>query len=277
MIDKQKASNRRDHYLPQGYLRGFVDPARRKLPKPLWCFDLHTKRWRERASKEIGYIDGFYDYAIENTTAEHPDLTFKSLENNFPRIRGRIIQEGFSSWVQHKEFLLAYMQMIRARSPLFFDQWSVQAQTMTVAKVTKVIEDPSKGTGVQHDGFRAMTKAEIQNWTISKMREEINKGADWLSNFHWALRYTDSPGDPVITAEAPFVSIGNVANAEAAFTDPDTLLYFPICWQAFLFGSARRFDVETDRFHPDTLQWVRRAYRENGRDFLVSPQKLGDF
>jgi hypothetical protein len=73
MGNKQKVKNRRDHYLPQGYLRGFIDPARAKLAKPLWCFHLYSKRWRECGPKEIGYIDGFYDYAIENTTAEHPD------------------------------------------------------------------------------------------------------------------------------------------------------------------------------------------------------------
>jgi len=28
-------SNRRDLYIPQGYLRGFVDPGRKDLPRPL--------------------------------------------------------------------------------------------------------------------------------------------------------------------------------------------------------------------------------------------------
>lgn len=87
-------------------------------------------------------------------------------------------------------------------------------------------------------------------------------------------RYTDSPNDPVITAESPFVSIGTSADVGTALTDPETLLYFPIYWQAFLFGSIRRFDIETDRFHPATLQHVRHAYRENGRKFLVAPQTL---
>jgi hypothetical protein len=269
-----KTTARRDHYLPQGYLRGFIDPARRKQPKPLWCLDLQTNRWRERSAKEIGYIDGFYDFATENTSAEHPDLTFKYLENNFPLIRARIIREGFASWLQHKEFLLAYMQMLRARSPLFFDQWNAHAQTMQVAKIVKVLHDPIKGDGVQHDGLRAMTKAEIQDWTIGQMRAEIKKGADWLSNFHWALRYTDSPNDPVITSESPFVSIGTSPDDGTSMTHPETLIYFPICWQAFLFGSIRPFDVETERFHPTMLQSVRAAYRENGRKFLVCPQKL---
>lgn len=56
--------------------------------------------------------------------------------------------------------------------------------------------------------------------------------------------------------------------------DPETLIYFPVCWQACLFGSLRPFDVETDTFQRDDLQRVRRAYIENGRKFLVSPQKL---
>ena len=188
----QKETNRSDHYLPQGYLRGFIDPARRREQKPLWCYDLHSKRWRERSSKEIGCIGGFYDFGIENTTVEHSDQTFKQFENKFPRIRARIVQEGFSTWIQHKDFLLSYMQMIRARSPLFFDQWRAQAETMSVATITKVLHDPVKGHGVQHDGLRPMTSAEIQNYTIGQMRDDIKKGVDWLGNFHWALRYTES-------------------------------------------------------------------------------------
>jgi len=121
-----------------------------------------------------------------------------------------------------------------------------------------------------------MTTAEIQNWTISKMREEIEKGPDWLEDFHWALRYTDSPASPVITAEQPLVCIGRSPNAATALKDAETLIYFPLCWQAFLFGSIRRFDVEMDRFNPDTLFRVRQAYIENGRKFLVSPQKIDE-
>ena len=106
------------------------------------------------------------------------------------------------------------------------------------------------------------------------MREEIKKGSDWLKEFHWALRYTDSVADPVITAEQPFVTIGTSTDPSTALKDPDTLIYFPICWQAFLFGSLRRFDVETEKFHSETLSRVRTAYAENGHHFLVSPQKL---
>jgi hypothetical protein len=137
------------------------------------------------APKQIGCIDGFYDYAIENTVAEHPDITFKRLENDFPGVRDQIVKDGFRSWIDQKKFLLSYMQMIRARSPLFFDQWREQSKAILVATITEVGAD---GRSLKVDSLegRPPTEAEIQNWTISKMREEIKKGPDWLENFHWA-------------------------------------------------------------------------------------------
>jgi hypothetical protein len=195
------------------------------------------------------------------------------LENDFPSIRAQVSKDGFRSWIDHKKFFVSYMQMIRARSPWFFDQWREQSKAIRVATITEVGAD---GRSLKVDSLegRPLTEAETQNWTISKMREEIKKGPDWLANFHWALRYTDSPDDPVITAEQPLVCIGNRTDLATALKGPEALIYFPISWQAFLFGSTRRFDVETDRFQPDTLQRVRRAYIENGRRFLVSPQRL---
>jgi hypothetical protein len=82
------------------------------------------------------------------------------------------------------------------------------------------------------------------------------------------------PNDPVITGEQPLSFIGNKADIATGLEDPDTLICFPICWQACLLGSVRRFDVETEQFHPDTLRNFRKTYIENGRRFLVSPQKL---
>ncbi len=263
--------NRRDHYLPQGYLRGFIDPARENTPKPLWCFYLHDQRWKERSTKAIGYIDGLYDYADEHIDAEHPDITFKFLENEFPRVRARILGEGFPSWGKHKDFLLRYMQMMRARSPLFFENWREQSKAIRIAKIVELL--PNNGVKVDSLEGRPFTNGETQDWTITKMREEIENGSDWMVNFHWALRYTESPSDPVITAEQPVTFIGPKPDIESALTDPDALIYFPICWQAFLFGSIRRFDVETERFYPQTLQAVRRAYFDNGSQFLISTTK----
>ena len=97
-----------------------------------------------------------------------------------------------------------------------------------------------------------------------------------MKDFHWCLRYTDSPFDPVITAEQPLVSAGPYNNPVNGLTHPDTLIYFPLCWQACLVGNVHRFDTETDRFVPAFLQTVRRMYRDNKAKFLISPQRLND-
>jgi hypothetical protein len=57
-----RTKGRKDHYLPQGYLRGFISPSRADLQKPLWCFDTKQKAWSEVSTAEIGYDIGFYDH-----------------------------------------------------------------------------------------------------------------------------------------------------------------------------------------------------------------------
>jgi hypothetical protein len=44
-----KQRGRRDHYLSQGYLRGFIDPARENEDKPLWKLDIASRKWAERS------------------------------------------------------------------------------------------------------------------------------------------------------------------------------------------------------------------------------------
>jgi hypothetical protein len=106
-------------------MRGFIDPARENLPQPLWHLDIPYQRWSMRSTKQIGHGTGFYDYAgtaPELDSLESADDAFRELENDFPRIRGRLLSKHFRNWHKHLGFLLRYMQMIRARSPLFFAQ-----------------------------------------------------------------------------------------------------------------------------------------------------------
>ena len=78
---------RKDHYVPQGYLRGFIDPARATLNRPLWHYDLASSEWTEKSPSEVGWERGFYDYADADTALEHPDVTFAKFEREFPLVR----------------------------------------------------------------------------------------------------------------------------------------------------------------------------------------------
>ena len=95
---EHKMANRRDHYLPQGYLRGFIDPDRKNRHRPLWHLDIPTGDWTEKSPKQVGYEDGFYDYAGEARELIHPDIAFAKLEREFPVVRDRLINTKFEGW-----------------------------------------------------------------------------------------------------------------------------------------------------------------------------------
>jgi hypothetical protein len=81
--------------------------------------------------------------------------------------------------MEHRDFLLHYMQMIRARSILFFEQKYAEGKNLRAFVVDKVNPDGRSAT------VRSLTASElpddfIKNWTITEMRTEIQKGAVWL-------------------------------------------------------------------------------------------------
>jgi hypothetical protein len=270
---------RRDHYLPQGYLRGFIDPIRESESQPLWLLDIRYNKWSMKAPKQVAHGEGFYDYAGDSPELENletADEGFLELENGFPGIRDKLIADGFRHWKHHRKFLFRFMQLLRARSPLFFEQKQTEGKTLKTWTVKEVHPD-GKTITVDSMEPKPPSDAFIKNRTIHHMREEIRKGADWLWNFDWALRYTDSVDNPFVMTEAPFLAVGDRAGEIGQMLqDPETLVYFPICWQACLFGSRRRFDKKTDKFGPQDMQTFRKKYRSYARQFLVSPTKLDD-
>lgn len=265
--------NRRDHYLPQGYLRGFIDPARRKHKQPLWHFDIPNRVWSEKSPREVGYRLGFYDYTTAEIGPETADKAFAQLENIFPKVCRELVSRKFANWKEHRDVLLRYAQMLRARSLLFFSQKRVEGRNLRAWIVEEVGPDrmsvkvKSMTPEPLPDGF-------IRNWTINQMRDEIKKGAAWLNDFNWALRYCDSPSTPFIVSEFPLLLYGPCSNPVDAMRDPASLLFFPLCWQACLIGSRQYFDIETDRFGSEDMLTARRMYRESAELFILSPTRL---
>jgi hypothetical protein len=166
------------------------------------------------------------------------------------------------------------MDMLRARSPVYF----AHRETAWKATPTWVIEkmDGNKITPKSMEGSPP-PDAFIKNRTIFEMREEIQKKGVPLWNFNWVLRYTESVNEPFVASEAPFVAeMQPGVLATEALQNPDTRLYFPVCWQVCLFGSPVRFDRGTDKLDSHDMRVFRRKYRLFAQEFLASPAKLDD-
>lgn len=265
--------NRRDHYLPQGYLRGFIDPARLNHQQPLWYFDVPNNSWSERSSREIGYRHGFYDYFMAETGVGTADDSFAELENTYPKVRSELIAKKFLNWKDHLSLLLRYMQMLRARSLLFFDQMQIEGQNLRAWVVEEVSPD-RKSIKVRSTTPERLPPEFIRNWTITQMRAQIQQGETWLNDFNWALRYCESSAEPFVISEVPLMAFGPPGDFAEMLRNPETLLFFPLCWQACLLGSRKFFEEETGGFGQQDMRTACRMYREKASLFIISPQQV---
>lgn len=264
-----KTKGRRDHYLPQGYLRGFINPAREQCQQPLWHFDVPRNLWSEKSPREIGHRPGFYDYATNAAGLKPADETFKQLEQRFPLIREKI-ESDFESWTDHLDFLLRFMQMMRARSLLFFEQHRQMMKNMPTWRVKEVLPD---GKSIKLESMKPEPPPPhfIQNRAILDMQAEIEKGAAWANDYTWTMQYTDTPDEPFIISESPVVSTSTAEKRPL-------MIVLPISWKAGLFGTDRDFkQPKTNPIDIYSLRQIRAMYRRGANLYLVSPKKLDSF
>ena len=263
--------NRLDHVLPQGYLAGFTSLSQKGQ---VWVYDSKEEYWFGTGTQRIGAIRGFYDYSEGSDTDQTADQAFAQLEAKFPLVRRELVENSFSNWPAHLDFLLRFAQMLRARSELFRQQHMAHTRRQTMFEITEVL--PEKQLRVRP--FQPADQGEydtlLKNKAITDMRKEIARSAAWLFELHWSLRFSVNPTDPVITTDHPVVVYGRRPTLKEALLDPNTLVFFPVCWQACLVGSMAKFDKETDAFHPDDLIRLRGIHLRLAQRFVFSPSQV---
>jgi Protein of unknown function (DUF4238) len=271
----EQLRDRKDHWLPQGYLRGFIGPSSVSRFKPLCCFYVHTQQWENVSPKQIAYGEGFYDYAdgTDYSTVTHPDSAFARLERDFPLRRDEMTANAFAGWQEHKGFLLEFMQMVRARSPLAMQQREAETRNLRGATVTGVSPDKRTIT-LDSLELRPLPERAIRNFTISRMLQDVKAGVSWMSDFNWCLRYTDAEDESFCTTDQAIFVEGKIESEQVTMDllrHQHTLLFFPLCWQACLFGSSRPFDKAYDRADPRDINALRGKQKRCADRFVVSP------
>lgn len=275
-------SGRLDHILPQGYLRGFTHPG---YDGQLSVFDRGRGLWFESGTSRVAAIKGYYDYPPGSAPDQSADQAFKLLEDQFPVVREELVSSNFSSWQRHLDFLLRFAQMLRSRSQLYREQEIVTSRTLGFLKVEEVLEQTADGKSrfrVAPFVPNGATEFEtlLRSKAITDMRAEIAKGAAWMSELNWCLRWTEDENEPVIVADNAIVVTGSVAPQEEgvppwrAFQDQGTLVFFPLCRRACLIGCPARFERDTDIFHQTDLRRLRSLYFTIASRFVYSPMRV---
>jgi hypothetical protein len=263
-----------DHILPQSYLDGFISDA---AGGTLSVLDLQQLRWFESGTRSVAAVRGFYDYAPGIEPDQTADEAFAKLEARFPNVRKELISDDFSGWASQLDFLLEYAQMLRARSKLFREHALTAARQSTMLRVEEVVQEP--GTTKMKVKPLVLDEADretlLRNMTITTMRGEIARGAGVFAQLHWCLRFTTESANPVITADDAVIVQGRAPSLDTSLQDRETLIFFPVCWQACLIGSPAKFDTETDAFLESDLRMLQRLYLKSDCRFAYSPVRLG--
>jgi hypothetical protein len=154
--------------------------------------ELCRQKVRDAIDAELAWLAG------KQGEPEWPQA-FAELERKYPQIRRELISKNFKNWKDHRDFLLRHIQMMRARSLLFFDQKNTEGKNLRAWVVEEVNPD-RKSVKVRSMTPEPLPPQFIQNWTITQMREEIQKGAAWLSVSrpvlqinHGLLAYANEP------------------------------------------------------------------------------------
>jgi hypothetical protein len=262
-----------DHLLPQGYLQGFTDPSSGRLS----AFSIARQRWFESVPRKVAAIKGFYDYPPGSDPDQTADQAFREFEDRFPNVRRELVAKGFSGWQTHLDFLLRYAQMLRVRSERFRKQSVAKAHQQPMLRVTEVLSDPVSGqTGLKYEELTETPEEReklVRNMAITIMRGEISKGAAIFSKLHWRLRVTTA-ATPVITGDDAIVVEGKAPTLEAALTDANTSVFFPVCRHACLIGSPAQGKLETGDFQEADLKRLQSRYLYGECRFAYSPKRL---
>src|SRR5579884_1088868 len=106
------------------------------------------------------------------------------------------------------------------------------------------------------------------------MLQDAQSGVSWMARMDWCLRYTDDESNPFCTTDQALLVIGTLPEKQTDMEllfHQDTVIVFPLCWQACIFGSPLRFDRSYDRAHPAQLLDLRSDQKRLTDRFVISP------
>lgn len=287
------AEKRRHHYIPQFYLRGFVDPATPPRQTPyLWVWDKHAAAVNRRAPKNLALEMGYYaveaDRGLDYATVENE---LSQIENRAAFALRRYLGQPIGNRGPIQPDLSTFLAWLAARVPWY--------RSLVEEDFSRFIERMAFGDEPVPDGDDPTTYLLTHQLTGEEARLPLPetlaaaRSGLWrpsLSRFHYvelmrvqawyfqfrhfpALLWTildAPPGYAFVTSDRPvvwYVPDKGFADSPAALKHPEVELTVPLSARTALLATAAPLSPGT-RVHPNDINIRTIAFAER---FVAAP------
>lgn len=244
-----------DHYVPQTYLRGFVDPQEEGSPEPLRVFTKLRHTWSRKSTKSVCAFRGFETHSDPQIESALRKMLWAG-ENSWPAVLAELRKGDFGGWAAQLPLLISFMALLSLRSPLFRLRFLAQS-----GSAPSGLSDPANQDAVSEAILR-----------------EAAALRSFLGRLSWALHVSRSRDLPVITSDHPLVMEDlNLTRRDlkTAQRDGGFALLFPVARDCCLTGSDQAQPSSGPiEITPTSALQLWQTTAQTGLEVVISPAEL---
>jgi hypothetical protein len=202
---------KRQHWIPQGYLKAWCDPTTPSGQEPyVWQFTKDAVSARRKAPKKIFVQPELYTLNVGGERDLHVEFSLGDLENAFVIIRDEKLLPGKPLTPDEHLHVCAFVAAMKARTPHQLTHWRGNWERIAALGRTllehapdrdrRTVDVPGTGPRFSQEDVEAAASADLGTWVIPMIEMQV----PILRKMNFTLLATD---DPVgfITSDSPCV------------------------------------------------------------------------
>lgn len=240
-----------DHFVPQTYLRGFIDPAAPISDKRLCVFSKRSGTWSRKSPPQICSLPEFDGHSNPSVAAAYAAELWAE-ENAWPVVLAAVRATQYRAWSAQLPKLLRFLAYLTLRSPLF----RIHLLTMLKTPLTDL-------TSLKH-----------QDAIVDTARRDSAFLLAFLRGLNWTLFTGGSAALPVLTSDQPvFLSDLNVTKRDlpSALRDGGFAVAFPVALDCCLVGSDQPVPSPLQTLSSENALQLWEGTTDTAMDLVISP------
>lgn len=165
----------RQHFVPQFYLNGFVDPSSKGSRNPyLWVVDLQNRTIRRKSPKNVAHTIGFYDWKEVKDRAPSIEFLYSQVEGRVAPIINKLKGHRFELSSEDRYNLSIFLGLQLTRVPRS-RKASIDALSKSVQNRIRDLANDDEQLQTSLKIFNAKNERTANTLTVESIKDFINK------------------------------------------------------------------------------------------------------